>query len=57
MSGKSKELRPPHSFPNNKTGLIEMPDVKRWTKQQVRLMKHGEYDWSTHMEARSNQRE
>lgn len=53
MSGE-KVLRPPFVWRSQKAGLVEDERYQRWSQQQVRAMRDGTYDWSTHQEARAD---
>lgn len=46
--GKAKTLRPPQVWLNNKVGVVEAPNTKRYSPAEIRAMHHGTYDWSQH---------
>ena len=51
MSGKY--MKPPFVWEGQKKGLQQSTQFKPWTKVQIRAMKAGTYDWSTHAEQRA----
>lgn len=51
---EAKILKPPFKWDNQKSGLQENQQYRRWTEEQVRAMKNGTYDWSKHEEVRVN---
>lgn len=49
----AKLLRPPHVWIGK--SLVEDRRYVRWTLDQIRAMKNGTYDWSTHTERSAGQ--
>lgn len=50
--GKVKMLCPPLTLDKDdgKSKLLEDRRYARWSKQQVRAMRNGTYDWASHSE-------
>lgn len=50
---EAKILRPPFKWSDQKLGLLEDGQYKRWSVVQLRAMKNGTYDWKEHEEQRA----
>lgn len=49
-----KTFKPPMVWSTEARAVVEDRRYKQWSKEQVRSMKNGTYDWATHEEKRAS---